>query len=322
MAVEATPWPIQADSYSSEVVRRAVSALLGPAVGGLNGAAGGVVGTGDLQVSGTSGQNQVTVAAGQAFVPGTMGASQGLYYAYNNAAITNIAITPNGSNPLIAIVTLSVNDTAGYGGSGQPGVTSNSAGILVTQGTPSSSPAQPATPNNSLLLASILVPASAANSSVYTITDERVSIDAAPGGRMYPTGGTSLTSGSAALVTSMTPDYTEGGFSFSSNGLVVPYKGIYAVKWRVCYGGSGGGNISATGLLQTYLFVNGSQSRQTDGYAPVTNNNPTVSDSDDISLAAGQTLQLYALQSTGSAQRVVLGTEYTSLSATLLQRLP
>lgn len=172
MAAENPPMAIQADSHSAEVVRRSITSLLG---GVTAGTPGGIVNVADLAVTAGSG-NSLNVAPGEVWIPGNSQAHMGAYYGYNDG-IVNLGVTPNGSNPLYAIVTASVNDQA-Y--TGNPGVANNTWNLLLTQGTAAPSPTVPATPANSLLLATVLVPAAASSSAAYTITDNRVPVRITP----------------------------------------------------------------------------------------------------------------------------------------------
>ena len=312
MAVQ-TAYVIQADSYSAQNFRNAINSLLPVAVGGLTDAVGGVVNYGELAVSAGSG-NSVNVAAGECWVGATEGSAQGLYYCYNDATV-NLSITPNGSNPLIAIVTMSVNDQA-Y--SGNPGVPNNTAGLLVTQGTPSGSPAQPATPNNSLLLATILVPAGASSSSSYTITDTRVSSSANPAARMYASGsGTSISNNTNTAVTSMVKDFAVGSMTFSASTLIIPVKGIYRVNWYVSFAA-----LSATGMIAGTVRHNSDFVLEARNYGGDTSNEYGAGSSDLLSCDVGDTLALGANQITGATQGTIIGTQYTYLSASLDQPLP
>ncbi len=227
MTAENPPIAIQADSHSAEVLRRALASLLG---GVTVGNPGGVVAPGDLAVSAGAG-NSLNVAAGEAWIPGNAQAHMGAYYGYNDGVV-NLGVTPNASNPLYAIVTASVNDQA-Y--TGNPGVTNNTWNLLLTQGTAAPSPAVPATPANSLLLATVLVPANASSSASYTITDDRVfagmpnALRNNPAGHMTQTAVTFFGT-TWSLVTSMAADWVRGGMSFASNLFTAPVTGVYRVS--------------------------------------------------------------------------------------------
>jgi hypothetical protein len=111
----------------------------------------GLVNAGDLTISQNGTPNMsVNVGAGWAAIVGTSQASMGTYIAYNDA-LTNLTIlTANGSNPRIDLVCVTVSDSYYVG-------TANTVAFNVVTGTPSGSPAVPATPANSIALGQVLV---------------------------------------------------------------------------------------------------------------------------------------------------------------------
>jgi hypothetical protein len=304
-----TAYVIQADSYSAQNFRNAINSLLGPAARGLSGGTGGVVNTGDLAVTAGSG-NSVNVAEGECWVGANQGSAQGLYYCYNDATV-NLGITPSVSTIIYAIITMSVNDQA-Y--SGNPGVPSNTAGLMVTQGT-----SPPATPANSLLLASISVPISASSSAAYTITDERVSSQANPAGRMYAeTTATSIPDSTVTNILHMVTDFALGGVEISSSAITVPVAGIYRVDFYVSYVDlvSSAGNCRAQ-LEHDSDYVRECFSFGDEAY-PV-----TAGGSDLIIANANDTFRVAALQYTGYTQTNQIGIQYgTYLSVALDQETP
>jgi len=134
---------------------------------GMVGTQGVGAGTGELAVtqSGTPGMS-VQVAAGWAWILGTTTATQGMYYTYNDAAVTLTVTTANATNPRIDKVCLTVRDAA-YAGS------SNDCILQVVAGTPAASPSAPATPATSIVLATIAVAAGATSITNANITDAR-----------------------------------------------------------------------------------------------------------------------------------------------------
>jgi hypothetical protein len=125
----------------------------------------GIVAAGDLAVSAGTG-NSVNVAAGACWVTGdTNPALQPTYRCYNDAVV-NKGINPDPSNPRYVQVIAQITDQ-GFAGSGR------NWQIVTTHGTPAASPTVPATPASAFPLANILVPANAASSAGYTITDLR-----------------------------------------------------------------------------------------------------------------------------------------------------
>lgn len=128
----------------------------------------GVRRTNDLVVSqsGTPGMS-VSIAAGWAAILGTSTATQGVYIAYNDAAVSGTITTADATNPRIDRVCLTVSDSA-YTGS------TNTVAVNVVAGTPAGSPVAPATPANSISLATVLVGAGVTSILNANITDTRV----------------------------------------------------------------------------------------------------------------------------------------------------
>lgn len=308
MAAENPPYAIAADSHGAELFRRAVASLLPSGLGGLSGALGCVIGTGDMLVTAGAG-NTVSVAAGEAWIPGSVGAAQGLYYAYNDAAVS-LTITPNASNPLYAIVTASVNDQA-Y--SGNPGVTSNEWGLLVTQGTPSSSPVVPATPNDSLLLATILVPANASSSSSYTITDNRNKRGTYYRSSVYKASAETINNGSLTGITFDTAVHDPVGSWNLTNGIwTCPQAGLYVVTGTVTADGT-------TGCLLTQIYKNGSVWRQCGQVSYNSGQGTAVAPiQGQVQVAAGDTVKIVAYQNSGSSSAVATGATNTACDICLL----
>lgn len=108
----------------------------------------------------------VSVAAGYAAIVGTTQANMGVYTAYNDGATTATITTANPSNPRIDRVCLTVSD-AYYTGA------LNTVAINVVAGTPAASPVAPATPANSISLATILVGTGVTSILNANITDTR-----------------------------------------------------------------------------------------------------------------------------------------------------
>jgi len=134
-------------------------------------AASGVRRTGDFAVTQNSPTGMsVLVAAGWAAVVGTTQANMGVYMAYNDASAVATITTADATNPRIDRVCLTINDSA-YTGS------LNNVVINVVAGTPASSPTAPATPANSISLATIAVAAGATTIVTANITDTRTRTD-------------------------------------------------------------------------------------------------------------------------------------------------
>lgn len=123
----------------------------------------GIIGSSSLLVTGTSGLG-LSVASGWAAILANAASTYGVYVIYNDAAnaltIPAYAVT----NPRIDRIVATVNDSAIPYGSG------DSVSFSIIAGTEAVSPTAPATPNNSISLATVLVPV---GSGAITITDTR-----------------------------------------------------------------------------------------------------------------------------------------------------
>jgi hypothetical protein len=109
----------------------------------------------------------VLVASGWAAIVGTTQANMGTYVGYNDASTVLTVTTANPTNPRIDRVCMTVQD-AYYTGS------LNDVILQVVAGTPSATPVAPATPANSISLATIAVGAGATSITTANITDTRV----------------------------------------------------------------------------------------------------------------------------------------------------
>lgn len=160
MAVESPGFIfIQSGGETAERARRAVAALAG--------LRGGIVAAGDLAVAENGTPNMsVNVATGQVLIPGTEGTYQG-FYCIENRGTLNVAIAAaDATNPRKDLIVAKVQDAA-YSGA------SNVASIVAVTGTPAASPAEPAAPANSWVLAMVDVPALDTAITNSQITDRR-----------------------------------------------------------------------------------------------------------------------------------------------------
>lgn len=165
MTVESYPFPLQGETYSAAITRRAINYLLarGSTVGSV---VGGVVGGTDLLVTQNGTPNMsVNTAVGEAIVPGSSSSTQSGYYLYVSATQNTAVATSDPSNPRIDLVCANVSDTA-YGGT-------DGGSIVVTKGTAAGSPVVPSTPTTSLAIANIAVAAAASSIVTANITDVR-----------------------------------------------------------------------------------------------------------------------------------------------------
>lgn len=159
MAEVNPPAWINGTTVPDSVLRRMTTAIMGP----------GVARVGDLLVTEHTGtpNMSVDVAAGAAFVAGTSGAYQGSYFVENQASVVKTIAAAHATNARKDIVVARVRDH----NVDSSGV--RAWDIFVVTGTPSGSPVAPATPANSMLLATVDVPAASTSVINARITDAR-----------------------------------------------------------------------------------------------------------------------------------------------------
>lgn len=150
---------LQAGSHPSEDLRRFIYGTMG--------GRSGIVTAADLAVTQNGTPNMsVNVAGGQAFISGTEGTYQGLYFV-ENRGVTNLTIAAaDATNARKDLIVAKVQD-AGYSGA------TNLWSLAVVTGTPSASPAEPAAPANSFVVAMVTVAALATSITNANITDRR-----------------------------------------------------------------------------------------------------------------------------------------------------
>jgi hypothetical protein len=161
MALVSPPSWLQAGSYPAESDRQIQQALY---------ATTGIIGSSSLAVTQNSPAGMsVRVAAGWAAIVGTTQANMGTYTTYNDATTTLTVTTADPTNPRIDRVVVTVRD-AYYTGA------FNDVIFQVLAGTPAGSPTAPATPANSISLATIAVGAAVTQINTANITDTRVAV--------------------------------------------------------------------------------------------------------------------------------------------------
>lgn len=109
----------------------------------------------------------VDVSPGQCAVQGTITTTQGVYICTSDSTVNLAIAAANATNPRIDVVVVTVED-AQYAGA------SNDALLQVITGVPAATPAVPAAPANSLVIAQIAVAAGATSIVAANITDVRV----------------------------------------------------------------------------------------------------------------------------------------------------
>lgn len=146
--------------------------------------AGGILRSTHMAVSqrGAGANMSVDVALGHAYVDGADSSTQGGYLVYNDATKNVTIAASDPSNPRYDIVGVRVRDTEYVAGS-------NDADIVVVQGTPAASPAEPTLPNNFLTLARVTVGAGVTSITNANLVDRRRRI-AANGGTLVCTSST------------------------------------------------------------------------------------------------------------------------------------
>lgn len=172
MAVTNPPIWIQSGGETAELARRFTHAVLHSSSGVMDG--------GDLKVAENGTPNMsVNVAAGRARINGTESSFQGAYFVESRSTENLAVAAADPTNPRKDLVVAKVQDAA------YSGVT-NAWSLAVVTGTPAPSPAEPATPANSMVLAMIDVPALDTAITNSQITERRVlhPLIAAPRGRI------------------------------------------------------------------------------------------------------------------------------------------
>lgn len=121
---------------------------------------------GDLLVTAGGSGLTVDVASGSAFIDGDNISDQGMYHAANLGTVNLALAAADPTDGRVDLVCATVRDSA-YSGTDDDWI------LQVITGLPSPAPVVPGAPNNSIPLASVLVPAGATGGGSLTITDTR-----------------------------------------------------------------------------------------------------------------------------------------------------
>jgi hypothetical protein len=164
MALRTPPSWLQNGSHPAENDRLTTTGILWKSQG--------VADYGSMRVSqsGTPAMT-VSVAAGHALIAGTQTSNQGFYISYNDAATTVAIATASPTLPRIDRIVVTVQDSF-YGGTAN-----NQVLFQALTGTPNASPVAPATPANSISLATIAVAANQTTVVDGNITDTRTTAE-------------------------------------------------------------------------------------------------------------------------------------------------
>jgi hypothetical protein len=179
----------------------------------------GIVSAGDLVVTGHAAANSIDIAAGSCWIVGDTDTLRQPTYRCFNDAVVNLGISPDPTNPRQVRVIGQINDADFAGGT-------RNWQLQAIHGTPAGSPVVPAEPASAITLATILVPAAAASSAAYTITDARVR-STIGGGQVLPAANRRILAGrigSTGTIVSGT------GFTVNHTGT-----GIYVITFTVAF---------------------------------------------------------------------------------------
>jgi hypothetical protein len=157
MALRTPPSWLQQGSHPAENDRLTMQGIVSST---------GIIGSTSLAVTAQASPNMtVNIATGWGAVVSST-ANAGVYTFYNDAATVATVTTADATNPRIDRVVATIND-AYYSG------VLNNVVFAVVAGTPAGSPTAPATPSNSISLATIAVAAGATSITGANITDTR-----------------------------------------------------------------------------------------------------------------------------------------------------
>lgn len=291
---------LQAGSHPAEDVRRMVA--------GLTADSHGPVLPTDLAVTQNGTPNMsVNVAGGRAFINGNQATYQGTYFVENRGT-TNLAVAASDpTNGRFDLVVARVRDSI-YSGS------TNAWALEVVTGTPAPSPAEPAVPSNSIVLARLTVSAAVTSVTNANITDRRTTQAgqqrAAALGGVVPCTSTSR----PALVDGLAIFETDTGLFLVANGgawvapnntpsgTVMSFAGSSApAGWLLCNGAA----VSRTTYATLFALIGTTYGA---GNGSTTFNVPDLRGRSVIGVGQGSGLTNRALAATGGAETHALTT--------------
>jgi hypothetical protein len=269
MALSLVPFALQNAAHSADIFREAVSSLVPNT--------GGVVQSGDFPVTQTGTPSMaVQVGVGRAWIKGTEAgdlagqtySKQGLYFAFNDAAVTKTVTTANATNPRIDVVYIFVKDQQ-YSG------TSNLVDFAIAAGTPAATPTVPTIPANALALAQVAVAANATSITTANVTGVayninihhaefvRASQNDQPAGTLWGPGANMI----ALLDTGpVSQNYSSWVSAGTTNDQLKLQPGVYFIDWKIvnasgaaislwhtmCTDGTSTANANSTSLGRSY----------------------------------------------------------------------
>jgi hypothetical protein len=296
MALESPAYVISASSHSAALFRQAAQSML---------AGTGVVGSGDLAATQNGTPNMsVNVAAGQVWMPGTLGAttgfpanyngqayglpssfdSQGSYYGYQDGTVNLAIAAASPSLPRIDIVCASVQDAQYAGAANQPV-------LQVITGTPASSPSAPSAPASTVVICQVAVAANATSITNANVTDERpfaqmLNHPSPAHARVYRNAAFSTGVSTVFAYDTVVYDGT-GSFSTGTAKYTCPVAGYYRVFGQVAATAT-----AANQFLYTEVYHNGSETAQSLVYSQAASQPIYCPVLDVVKCAAGDTLNI------------------------------
>lgn len=297
-----------APSYTGQMLRDALSNFAGVApVSRALGVRSGVrPGTG-VRAS-LSGASNFTwnVAAHAGIIDAEASATAGPYMYATDGTDTGTVTAANATNPRIDILYLKINDNAQDGS----GLANGVVGYLA--GTPAATPAAPATPARSLLLATISVPAVGGGNPTLTWVASEFT-DPPMCEAVQNTGQSIASSSSTYYVLTLDFNYINNDGMWSSGATdrftcVTP--GTYEVSGQVTF------PSNATGARQAGIASDGSATPNIvqSAAAPIAALCTVALPARKVRLNAGDYLQLLALQNSGASMTITPGYKSTFMS--------